>query len=75
MKFCFGDIVVVEENLIGVVVKCWTNLEKNNWYEVYVREYNNIENYDEKDIQRYLVRHKYLDEEEMEYQRNAILGR
>ena len=78
MKFCFGDIVVVEENLIGVVVKCWANLERNNWnnwYEVYVREYNSIENYDEKDIQRYLVRHKYLDEEEVEYQRNAILGR
>ena len=23
MKFCFGDIVVVEGNLIGVVVKSW----------------------------------------------------
>jgi hypothetical protein len=32
MKFCFGDIVVVEDNLIGVVVKCWTD----KTYEIYV---------------------------------------
>ena len=24
MKFCFGDIVVVDDIQIGVVVKCWS---------------------------------------------------
>lgn len=23
MKFCFGDIVVVDDRLIGVIVKSW----------------------------------------------------
>ena len=39
MKFCFGDIVVVEGNLIGVVVKSWCRslmgAEEN--HDVYVR--------------------------------------
>ena len=43
-------------------------------YDVYVREYNAIKNYKEKEIQRYMVRHKYLSEEEQEYQFNAING-
>lgn len=43
MKFCFGDIVVVEGNLIGVVVKSWISRENN--YDVYVRLFNGIVNY------------------------------
>lgn len=73
MKFCFGDIVVVEGNLIGVVVKSWTSIENN--YDVYVRSYNRILNYPESDIERYMVRHKELNEEEMEWQTNAVNGR
>lgn len=76
MKFCFGDIVVVEGNLIGVVVKCWGKsfLGKPRNYDVYVRSWNSIQNYDEKNIERYMVRHKELDEVELEYQRNALEG-
>jgi hypothetical protein len=77
MKFCFGDIVVVEENLIGVVVKSWitySNGKKIHNYDVYVRMKNAIQNYREEEIERYMVRHKYLSEEEMEYQRDTILG-
>lgn len=70
MKFCFGDIVVVDGNYIGVVVKCWTN----RTYDVYVRMYDIIKSYKEIDMERYMVRHKYLDEEELQYQRNAIDG-
>lgn len=70
MKFCFGDIVVVEEGLIGVIVKSWTNRS----YEVYVRSYNYIKTYREIEIERYMVRHKYLSEEELQYQKNAIKG-
>lgn len=76
MNFTFGDIVIVEENLIGVVVKTWIRYNpKRIIHEVYVRDYNSIKEYEEKDMQRYMVRHKYLSEEEAEYQRNAILGR
>lgn len=73
MKFLFGDIVVVEGNLIGVVVKSWqTDINAKtiptNIYEVYVREFNAIVEYKENQIDRYRVRHKYLNEEEMKYQ-------
>ena len=72
MKYCFGDIVVVEGELIGVVVKSW--IGKTNNYDVYVRMYNGIRNYDESEIERYMVRHKYLDDEEKMYQRSVVEG-
>lgn len=72
MKYCFGDIVVVEGILIGVVVKSWIRNNEEIIYEVYVRNLNSIKEYKEKDIQRYMVRHKELTEEEIEYQNNAI---
>lgn len=75
MKFCFGDIVVVEESLIGVIVKSWISKKKENYYEVYVRYSNSIVEYKESEIERYMVRHKYLDEEELEWQKNAVNGR
>lgn len=77
MKYCFGDIVVVEETLIGVVVKDWIPLENSKEinHDVYVREYNAIKNYNESEMQRYMVRHKYLNDEELEYQENAVNGR
>lgn len=65
--FLFGDIVVVEETLIGVVVKTWENKE-GYFYEVYVRNYNGIYKYKEQEIERYRVRHKELNEEEIYYQ-------
>ena len=74
MKYCFGDIVVVEDKYIGVIVKSWTSYKNGIVYEVYVRSYNSIIEYKESDIQRYMVRHKYLNEEELEYQENAING-
>lgn len=77
MKFCFGDIVVVEENLIGVVVKSWVTYSQGkniNNYDVYVRIHNNIKNFREEDIERYMVRHKYLDEDEQYYQYNVVHG-
>lgn len=75
MKFCFADIVVVEEKLIGVVVKSWCSLQGSEPnYDVYVRIRNQINNYSESQIERYMVRHKYLDEDELYYQRNAVKG-
>lgn len=74
MKFTFGDIVVVDEENIGVVVKSWGMSSKGNppYHEVYVRMYNVIKDYTEDKMERYLVRHKYLSEEEKEWQSIAM---
>lgn len=80
MKFCFGDIVVVESNLIGVVVKSWINpknlsvnpKDREVRHEVYVRYFNEIREYPEELIERYMVRHKYLEGEEITWQNNAV---
>lgn len=66
-KYLFGDIVVVNNLLIGVVVKTWED-RKGFYYEVYVRMNNEIVSYREEEISRYRVRHKYLNEEELLYQ-------
>jgi len=73
MKFLFGDIVVIEQDLIGVVVKTWDKRESKHekqgfYYEIYVRSYNSIKEYHEDEVERYKVRHKELNEEEMGYQ-------
>ena len=70
MKLAFGDIVVVNKVQIGVVVKCWQSTLDENEYEVYNRMTNKIETYYERDVERYMVRHKYLNEEELTYQEN-----
>lgn len=77
MKYTFGDIVVVEGDFLGVVVKSWLTSSKGNppYHEVYVRSYNGIKNYTEDEMERYLVRHKELSEEEKEYQFNAMNDR
>jgi hypothetical protein len=73
MKYCFGDMVVVDGENIGVIVKSWGRSSKGKppYHEVYVRMYNGIKDYPEDQISRYMVRHKYLSEEELEYQRNV----
>ncbi len=71
MKYAFGDIVIVDNENIGVVVKSWIRDSGIN-YEIYVRMYNTINEYDETEVERYMVRHKYLSEEEKEYQNNAM---
>lgn len=67
MKFCFGDIVVVEGNLIGVVVKSW----EDGTHDVYVRSWNSVRMFAESHMERYMVRHKELSRKELEYQTNA----
>lgn len=73
MKFVFGDIVVVDEDQLGVVVKSWgvDNQGGEPSHEVYVRSYNTIKDYRNSEMERYQVRHKELDEEEQQYQANA----
>ena len=73
MKYCFGDIVVVNGDEIGVVVKSWQRSlkGKEQSYDVYCRMQDAIVNYPESQVQRYMVRHKYLDEDELRWQKNS----
>lgn len=72
MKYTFGDIVVINGSLIGVIVKTWINQRSQVTHDVYLRVSNQIISFKENEIERYMVRHKYLDEEEQGYQYNAI---
>lgn len=71
-QFLFGDIVVVDKDQIGVIVKTYApafHQEPHQYvYEVYVRNDNDISEYYENQIERYQVRHKCLDDEELEHQ-------
>lgn len=49
MTFYFGDIVVVEADLVGVVVKCWAD----KTYEVYVRSMNGVASFGADDMRRF----------------------
>ena len=73
MQYCFGDIVIVDDGQIGVIVKSWGSPRYGEpaTHDVYVRSYNCIKNYPEREIRRYMVRHKYLDDQELEWQANA----
>lgn len=79
MKYTFGDIVVVDTENIGVVVECWgcaINKPKGSTeskYRVWVRMYNGTRDYLESDLERYMVRHKYLSREELGWQANAVM--
>lgn len=76
MQYCFGDIVIVDGSQIGVIVKSWGSPRYGEpaRHEVYVRSYNCIREYPENEIRRYMVRHKYLDDQELEWQANAERG-
>lgn len=62
MKFQFSNVVVVDDDQIGVIVKSWAD----NTHEVYVRGYNSIREYKEEDIQHF-VYSKTLSEDEYEF--------
>lgn len=67
-KFLFGDIVVVNNQQIGVIVKTmYSTWSEKNYYKIYNRMTEKINEYWEEDVERYRVRHKYLNEEEMEW--------
>ena len=62
MSFRFGDIVVVDDDQIGVIVKSWND----GMHDVYVRNYNGIHQYGSSRIKHY-VYYKELTEEEKEF--------
>jgi len=62
-KFQFSNVVVVESEFIGCIVKTWgASKNRGIYYEVYVRSFNTIKEYDEADIQ-HLVYDKVILEE------------
>lgn len=71
MDFTFGDIVIIEKKLIGVVVKSWGKSLSGKdpvHHEVYVRSYNAIKEYEEHEMRRYMVRHKKASNNDLYYQ-------
>lgn len=54
-RFQFSNVVVVEDSLIGCVVKTWgASKMRDIHYEVYVRSYNCIKEYDESEIKHFV---------------------
>lgn len=52
VSFQFGNVVVVDKDQIGVIVKSW----EGDGHDVYVRSYNMIKYYHAKDIKHYIYR-------------------
>lgn len=62
IRFQFGNVVVVNKNEIGVIVKAWAH----GSYHVYVRNTNRVEECHESIIAHYIYG-KELSEEEKEF--------
>lgn len=62
LKFQFGNVVVVDDGQIGVVVKLWAN----HSYDVYVRFYQGVKEYPEHAIKHFIYS-KVLTEDEYEF--------
>lgn len=61
-KYQFSNVVVVKKNLVGVIVKTWgASKNRGIHYEVYVRSWNSIEEFNEDEI-KHLVYDKELEE-------------
>lgn len=67
-KFLVGDSVVYRNLYIGIVLKSWYSPKNGYSYDVYVRSWNRVDEIPEDQLERYRVRHKELNEEEMMYQ-------
>ena len=67
-KFQFGNVVVVEVDQIGVIVKSWKNNYGGYDHDVYVRSYsyNSVKCYPDDEI-KHFVYSKELSEEECEF--------
>jgi len=61
-KYIFGDIVVVDGDQVGCVVKTWES-PMGVSYEVYVRSGNRIYEYREEQVRRYVFSKELLEEQ------------
>ena len=62
-KFQFSNVVVVDDDNIGVIVKTWQGGDDYYTYDVYVRYYGLIREYRESEI-KHFVFSKELHEDE-----------
>lgn len=62
-SFQFGNVVVVDVDQIGLIVKSW----EDDSHDVYVRSYNNIGTYKAKDIKHFVYSKQLSDEEQSFY--------
>jgi hypothetical protein len=63
-KFNFAEVVVVEDSLIGAIVKSWDRKSEGNYYyEVYVRSLNQIVEYHETQIKKFIWNKELSDED------------
>lgn len=70
MNFQFGNVVVVQDGLIGVIVKSWGKglLNEGASHEVYVRDFNSVKTYREDDIKHFIYSKELTDEEREFYE-------
>lgn len=61
-KFQFGNVVVVDDEEIGVIVKSWAD----GSHDVYVRSYNCVRVYPENEIKHFIYS-KTLSEDERKF--------
>jgi len=61
-NFQFGNVVVVDDDQIGVIVKSWADGK----HDVYVRSYNGIREYKNTNIRHYIYS-KSLTADECEF--------
>ena len=66
-RFQFSNVVVVDEDQIGIIVKTWNAVIKSDYsYEVYVRSYNRIVEYNQSEIKHFIYS-KHLGDDEKEF--------
>jgi len=53
-QFQFGNIVVVDGDQIGVIVKTWSAKVDDYTYDIYVRSYNGIREYPQSKIDHFV---------------------
>lgn len=63
--FGFGNVVMVDDGLVGVVIKSWGGSGSYN-HDVYVRSFNGIRNYRESEM-RHFIYDKELTQESLGY--------
>jgi hypothetical protein len=61
-KFQFSNVVVVDDDQVGVIVKSWDGRKGYN-HDVYVRGYNGVKNYEEAEIKHFIYSKTLLPDE------------
>ena len=63
MKFYFGDLVIVDDGCLGVVIRMWSDCT----YDIFVRSYDSIGKYKDVAIQKYISKPNTRGDTECEY--------